>query len=340
MKKIMSVILSIILCFSLSIPVFAATEDPNIKGFNLPSESSKADFTLISKYPSGNVSESVDSNKTVRIYTKDTKPNLESTEEETKEVLLELGMESIAVENLSNSEMKELNNSSTITATTSYIKVDENSNVSYVTEEEALYEAAKIQAKGYAGQDTIQDTYMRVWHALSYLGNGAYHVITDARWLNMPFWRSTDAIGACVQFLTITGGTQEGYYSYDTTTVTTTSTKKTSSGNIKITNVKSASDGNFYGCAGLFNLPKDLSTSSKTVKHSNLFAHFSYKGHMNFPTTTTYFNSTGTYIHVQIGVQISPSLTVTTKGSSGAISLTTSYKQEPRPVYLEILYVP
>lgn len=61
---------------------------------------------------------------------------------------------------------------------------------------------------------------------------------------------------------------------------------------------------------------------------------------MNFPTTTTYFNSTGTYIHVQIGVPITPSLTVSTTGTTGAISLTTSYVQEPRPVPLEILYVP
>lgn len=337
MKKIISVILAVILCFSLSVPAFATTENLNVA----PSEDAKVDFTLISEYPSGNVSEFIDSNKTIRIYTKDAVPfNLEPTEEQTKDILLELGMERIAAENLSDDEMEALNNSSTITATTSYVKVDENGNISYVSEEEALCEAAKIQANGYAAQKTTQDNYMRVWHALSYLGNASYHVITDARWLNMPYWRSTDAIGACVQFLTITGGTQEGYYSYDTTTVTTTSNSKKSSGNIKITNIKSASKGNFYGCAGLFNLPKDTDTSSKTVTHSNLFAHFSYKGHMNFPTTTTYFNSTGTYIHVQIGVQITPSLTVSTTGTTGAISLTTSYVQEPRPVPLEILYVP
>lgn len=337
MKKIISVILAVILCFSLSVPAFATTENLNVA----PSEDAKVDFTLISEYPSGNVSEFIDSNKTIRIYTKDAVPfNLEPTEEQTKDILLELGMERIAAENLSDDEMEALNNSSTITATTSYVKVDENGNMSYVSEEEALCEAAKIQANSYVAQGTNPDNYMRVWHALSYLGNASYHVITDARWLNMPYWRSTDAIGACVQFLTITGGTQEGYYSYDTTTVTTTSNSKKSSGNIKITNIKSASKGNFYGCAGLFNLPKDTDTSSKTVTHSNLFAHFSYKGHMNFPTTTTYFNSTGTYIHVQIGVQITPSLTVSTTGTTGAISLTTSYVQEPRPVPLEILYVP
>lgn len=337
MKKIISVILAVILCFSLSIPAFATTETLNVS----PSEDKKADFTLISKCPSGNISEFMDSDKTIRIYTKDAIPfNLEPTEEQTKDILLELGMERIAAENLSDDEMESLINSSTITATTSYIKVDESGNISYVSEEEAIYEAAKIQAKSYVAQDTNEDSYMRVWHALSYLGNAYYQVITDARWLNMPYWRSTDAIGACVQFLTITNNTQEGYYSYDTTTVTTTSNSKKSSGNIKITNIKSASDGNFYGCAGLFNLPKDTDTSSKTVTHSNLFAHFSYKGHMNFPDTKTYFNSAGTYIHVQVGVQIAPSLTVTANGTTGAIGLTTSYVQEPRTVPLEILYVP
>ena len=185
----------------------------------------------------------------------------------------------------------------------------------------------------------ITDSYMKLMYSFAYFGDGNYRVTTEAKWLVMPFFRGKDAIGSCVQFLTVTPGSEEGYYTFDYTCTTQFETTH-GSGKLDITDIQTASDGNFYGAAGLYFLPNDSAVETVSVIYKNLFAHFSYRGHMNFPDTRTWFNANGTYIHTTVGLSIAPSLKIDGSGANASIGLSVIAYPEKRTVPLELLYQP
>ena len=322
MKKFFSLFLTGIMVLTLSVPAFASEPSRNIS-------------------PNIEIKEYVDSeNRVIRTYNKETNAVASrSASAPIEDVLSALGMEDTAIDGLSNDEVESFNESTSITSVTSYIKVDKDGNMFYLSEEEALRELSELRASGFS-QDTYEDDYMRVWHALSYLGNANYQVTTDARWLKMPNFRGTDAVGASVQYLTVTPSSMTGYYSYDYVKVAGTGTSSGFSGNITIRDFGTASDGNFYGCAAYIDLPDDYSTGTTSHKYSDFFVHMSYKGHMNYPTVPCWFNSTGTYVHVYRSVSFDPTLSIDSSGLAGVISLGLKKSEEPRSAELEVYYTP
>lgn len=322
MKKFFSLFLTGIMVLTLSVPAFASEPSRNIS-------------------PNIEIKEYVDSeNRVIRTYNKETNAVASrSASAPIEDVLSALGMEDTAIDGLSNDEVESFNESTSITSVTSYIKVDKDSNMTYLSEEDALREVAIAKANGLV-QDKLEDTYMRVWHAISYLGNANYQVTTDARWLTMPYFRNKDAVGASVQFLTVTPNSVSSYYSYDYVKVSGAGTSSGSSGNIAIRNYDTATDGTFYGCAVYVDLPNDYSTGTTTHRYSNFFVHMSYKGHRNFPGIANWFNSNGTYIHVHKTITFTPSLSIDSKGVAGVISLGLEDEEELRTVPLEVYYTP
>jgi len=326
MKKMIPIVLSVIMALSLITPAFA-----------VESQTTEKNPVNVSRYIDEN-------NSIVRTFDRSSsniasRSISNSASVKAEDILSALGMEKMSIQNLSDSERDSINNSNRITSVTSYVKVDEDGNATYLSEEDTFKEVEALLASGYMGQKTKTDTYMRVWHAISYLGNANYQSIVDARWLTMPYFRGRDAIGASMQDTTITPGTQEGYFSYDYRGVSATGNPTNgSSGNIRITSFDTVTDGTFDGCAGFFVLPSDSNSGTTTRTISNLFAHMSFKGHFKYEDLASWRNSKGTYLHTRAGISASASLTI--NSGSGAIDLTGVVDVDPRTADLEIHYVP
>lgn len=299
----------------------------------------------------GRISETTDSEgRVIRSFRRSSVARMASDDgvavrEQTKKLLLELGMEQDSIDNLTTNELAYFESGTEITTAVSYCKVDVNGNTTYISEAEALQEAAILNSVAAANgttQDYTEDSYMRVYTAATYLGSARYHFTTDARWLTMPLFRGQDAIGAAALNCTVTPNTAEGYYSYDYINTSGGKVSTGSSGKLSFKSIQTASDtNNFYGAAGILKLPVDASDGAggSFINH-NLFAHFSYESHVFYPTLETWFNMTGSYIHTTIGLQTTPSLSISSKGVSGSISLKIVSLTESRNVPLEVHYIP
>lgn len=272
-----------------------------------------------------------------------------------KKLLLALGMEQSFIDNLSNEDLEAYATSPKIVATTAYTKTDAVDDVTYLDEEDAVQGAEAVlaasankvmsgqsQAARILAQDTYQDSYMRVFYCVAYLGNGNYSFSTDARWLTMPYFRGTDSIGSCAQNGTVTDRTRNGYYEYDSTETKNDGNpvKRSYHTVMNSGSFKNAINGNFYGSAAVISLPNDTYSSQFSMVYSNYKFHYEYTGHVNYPTMPSYFNTTGTYDHSTIGIDVSPSVSIDLKGPSGSIGLNTKSKTDTRSVNLEINYNP
>lgn len=107
-----------------------------------------------------------------------------------------LGMDETALNNLTPNERESIYSCESITSSTAYLKISESEGISYLAEEEALKQSLMCASDA---QGTYEDAYIRVWHAAIHEGNGVYLMTTDARWLKMPFFRGTDALGSISQ---------------------------------------------------------------------------------------------------------------------------------------------
>lgn len=162
-------------------------------------------------------------------------------------------------------------------------------------------------------------SYMRFVHTVTYYGNALYRFSSDARWITMPYFRLTDSIGSCAPTLAIENSSRKGQISYDVivdNTATGLHTETTET--LEITNMKNAQTGDWYGSAGLFNMPNDFNDKYHSEEYTNFRAHYEFKAYLRYPTLETNFNSTGTYCHIQVGISIDPSITITTKGVESA----------------------
>lgn len=82
--------------------------------------------------------------------------NYESTDSlRTEDILLALGLEKSAVENLFQTERNDFENSSEIVVVSSYIKTDANENITYLSESDALQEVALLEASSNEGNGTL-----------------------------------------------------------------------------------------------------------------------------------------------------------------------------------------
>lgn len=261
---------------------------------------------------------------------------------QTEQMLLNLGMEQCFIDNLSASDIQTYATSPQIYSAVSYIVVDgETGETSSVSEEVALREAAVINSNSMK-QDYIEDTYMRVWHAATYLGNAKYKFVTDSRWLTMPFFRGKDVVGSCAMNCTISDNSHSAYVEYRQQIISNGDiSEKVIHNKVEGNNLLRATNGNFYGCAAAFNLPNDIVVNEiNMTRYYDYFAHSEYTGHVSFPNQRMFFNTNGTYIHTTLGISATLSLTISTDGQNGVLGLNVTSLQEPRTVGFEVEYTP
>lgn len=314
-----------------------------------------------------------DKNQIVRVYEKKittphqeqftTKIYSEDQYSEIKEILLTLGMEQDFIDNLSENDLKLYESSEMLIGTITYTKTDAQDNVTYIEESVAIQEAKAINdlqieenarlhnamdmnidsqySQNSIVQRKYEDSYMRLYHLVSYFGDGSYLFSTDARWLTMPFFRGKDSIGSCAQNATITDGSQSGYYEYDYTTFNgITSTSGTERRNISSSKFKNAIQGSFFGSAAIIDLPNDTMTQYSSSVFNNYKAHFQYFGHVTSPNEERYFNSIGTYDHAKVALSFTPSVSIGFDGPSASIGLDIHGATEERSALIEVHYIP
>lgn len=390
MKKVFTWVL--ILSMVLSLPATAFAAEPKTTHIAVNSE---ARFQI---------TESVDAyNRVIRTYQSNT--GIDQTRSggdsivnacddyvEIKALLLALGMERDFVDALSNDKLEKYAASKQMTAVTAYTKTDENGDVTFVSETEAVREAAIINAEtkynGEAvllapelqseiggshlsftergiskiknsisilaggtvqtrknnGNKVFQDSYMRIFFLVSYMGDGYYFYSTTATWLTMPFFRWKDSIGSCAQDCVVNNGTRSGWYSYDETYVSFNQVTKTNRREpLKSSDFYNAVNGSWDGSAAIIDLPNDNSSEYTSITYSNFKAYYSYEASVKQKELVSRFNAIATYDHATVRITISPSISIDLKGNASAsIGLAFDKGKDSRVVELDepIDYIP
>lgn len=346
-KKLVSLVLAATMVMGMTVTSFAA-EEHNNSGISKTVEVNGYTFEI---------EEQVDSNnRIVRSYQNETSASAKASLNlnETKALLIALGMKEDNVANLTNDTLIEFAEGEEIYVTTSYSKADENNNIIPLDEATALKESSELKeqqniikqnmAQGIATaadySDYTKDSYMRVDFAVTYKGSGSYLYVVDGEWLTMPFFRGFDSIGACAMNGTVTNSTRSGSYHYDITYINLGSiTYDDYDGTI--TNKQNAVNGNWYGSAGVFNLPNDVYGDYSSVLYDNFTAHYQYRGHVTSPSEERWFNTIGTYDHATLSIAFDPSVSIDLNGDvSASIGLKLVGSVDSRPVEFEVHYKP
>lgn len=270
-------------------------------------------------------------------------------------LLTALGWEKEFIDGLSPETRATYAEAQEIVTTVSYIKDDGQGNMSYLSEEAALREVAlkevAIQRAASMGitaasdvSESFEDSYMRVVHTAVHKGSGRYLFSTMATWLTMPTFRLKDAIGSCAPTLAIDNNTRSGWYSYRAVT-NIFPTGEHTDGIIKnsITNVQNAINGDWYGSAGVFQLPNNYADQYSSATYTELRAYYEFEAELRYRDLATSFNSIGTYAHKRISVGIEPSVSISFDGKpSASISLGVSLTspEDRRSAELLIHYDP
>lgn len=266
-------------------------------------------------------------------------------------------MEQAFIDNLSTDTLEMYSGATSFVGEVSYTKVNSDNVKTYVTEEEAITSAQLINSEQMImqegslvqnrQQDTYQDSYMRVFYLVTYLGDddndpGKYYFSTDARWLTMPIFRGTDSIGSCAMECTVTNSSRSGWYEYDTYyTYGLSSWNTPTHSNMSSSSFQNPVNGNWYGSGAIINLPNDSATDTSSIIHTNYKAHYEYCGHVNTPTLSKWFNTIGTYDHSRFTIAFSPSLSIDTGGEFTAnLGLDFAVAHDIRGVELEVHYIP
>ncbi len=305
-KKFWSFLLSFALSFSVLCPAFAVKAQTNDM---VQVECNGYAFEL---------TETVNSlNQTVRTFERPqgTSPQSDVDHAETKALLLSLGADQTLIDNLTKEDLDEYSTSYQLVGVTTYTKTDADGNTVNLDEDVALRESSLVRANQEQTRSsgdtsvTTEDSYMRIYYLISYKGGGEYWFSSNARWLTMPNMRFTDSLGSCAQNCTVVNNTRSGYYTYDEkATAYGSVTNKTHREDI--TTFKNAVNGSWYGSIGIFSLPKDIINSTSSFRYSNFFAHYEYRGHVNYPNEAMYFCTTSSYTHATIGVSVVPSAVI------------------------------
>lgn len=350
MKKLLSVVLSMSLLFAFSVTSYAAEPDSAItkivseNGYSFEISETTNEFY-----------------RTTRTYERN--PNQTRSVsidiEETKALLIALGMNEDSVDKLSSNSLQNFASGSSISISTSFSKYDRDGNAVYVSEEEALSEAEHIKEQrlknfistasrvspmaspDYEGNYT--DSYMELTYAVTELSTasdpGRYYFVTDATWLTMPFWRGFDSIGACSMNCTVNNSTRSGWYEYDMVLISGGYISYSDGGG-DIKSVKNAVNGNWYGSAGIINLPSDFYDEYSSFMYENYTTHYEFEGHVVSPDESRWFNSIGSYDHSTIAVAIDPSLSIDLGSGdvSASIGLSITGDTDTRSVEHEVFY--
>lgn len=346
MKKSRSLLMALAMSLVMSVPSFAVDY-----------QSSDIDSAPIEPI---NIAETTLSNHSVlRTYVNPS--NTLSADEETtniKGVLLGLGMSEQAVERLSPETLKAYQESPQIQCVTSYLKTDENHNVTFVDKETALREATvanqnynemmqSISCEGNSRstnswEQPSTDSYMELIHTVAPLDNGEFLFSTEATWLKMPIFRDMDMIGSCAQMSTVLNSSRNGWYSYDITTYFLGNPTYDVEEHVFTSGeFENAINGNWYGSAATFRLPTDMNVDNTSVVNDNFHVYYEYSGHLIYPSMETWFNSSGCYDHSYLTISPSAGVEISPSGNSASIGLAVAGATESRVAEIsDIHYVP
>lgn len=228
------------------------------------------------------------------------------------------------INELSEEDLEAYANSEFITSTVTYMKIDEHGSVITMPENEAqllttpgpnveedlpddggdFFSGGKIQ--------NFNDDKLRITFIISYRGEGRYKFSIDAEWLDDPFWRFTDTLGACAQNFAIESSTRSGWYMCDQTVcnqgelLVHTDIKKT------LTDFQNTEgNGNWDGSAVIFQLHPDVSVDFANYSmHTNHRIHYQFEATIHQWHIPTNFNATATYSQKRTTLTISPSISI------------------------------
>ena len=365
MKKIFSVFLVIILVLASILSTYSVeiTDINNIVethtneqyGFKY-SKFEDSSGRIIRTYKNEN-QESI-SNKST-LFSLNTDSNSKNYEY-TKAVLLELGVKDSTIETFSDESLDKYATAKSIQSMVTYTKTDMEGSSQIISEDTALEEIALASASdpnlpidfgnGEGEYDSyyndFHDEYMVITFLICEMGNGRFYYSTDAEWLTPPIFRGTDSLGICVMTSSIINNTRYGWYSYKHTHVATSGvTQENVTEYFSETNFQNCISGNWRGSGALFNLKNDDSTVMDVRDnhyYQNHKVHYEFEAYVNTPKLEMYFEATATYEHATLTVNISPSLEISTDGSSASIGLNVEAGVDTRIVELPtpIHYVP
>jgi hypothetical protein len=270
---------------------------------------------------------------------------------ETKELLIDLGMEQYAIDNLTNEDLERYARSPKIVTSVTYSKIDSEGKEIYLDESVAIQEASviqkiqedKIQNKingiETLEQDTYEDSYMRVFHSAVNNWNETITFTTDARWLTMPFYRSNDSIGSAAQGCTVINDSRSGYIEYDTRiTGFGYSDVYSEHKDLPSSQFQLISDGTFFGTGAVVKLPVDADSATQSVYNTNYKAHFQYSEHIMDPSFPHWYQTVGSYSHSRKTVVSDVSLGIGLKGVTGGISIKSVDASDVRYVSFDFHY--
>lgn len=265
--------------------------------------------------------------------------------QQVKQVLREMGMDAEAAEKLTPAKLDKISNAEAIQSVSSYIKVDENRNVTYISEAQALQEVAALKAKQAATrasnpdeEDDYEDSYMYLWHGLIDEGNAKFTLMTEATWLTMPRYRGTDVIGSSGQEMAIDPDSMEGYYNYESI-INSTDSSTSRDYTISENDFDVVSNGTFSGTGASIDLPKDVYIGSgASILYTGYFVHVEHVAYLRDPDNSTNFNTTGSYVHNWSNTYFSPSISISANGVSGSLSINSEDETEVRSVVLLYYY--
>jgi hypothetical protein len=265
--------------------------------------------------------------------------------EKTRSLLRSLGMGEDFIDMLTEEDLREYARCKSIVGITSYTKTDTEGNVVNVSEEEATSNAGARSlpeqdlvdpTPGPAGaySNTYEDAYMSMYYQVMYFGNGRYRFSVDATWLDEPFWRLTDSLGACAQGFAIDYDTCEGYYRCEETSPQIPNIQpiqRTES--FGSDDFMDAHENGWDGVAVTFNLRTDISGVGVIgTAYENHMAHCHFYGFIRYPDLNTYFNTTATYSHSIVTLILNPSISISQEGMGWGIGLGVSSLIENRIV--------
>lgn len=288
-----------------------------------------------------------------------------SDKAETVALMLSLGYTEDEIDHMSEKTINAFATAQNIYSTTSYTKRNEETNATVGLPKEVAIQEAEIlseqQMEYYLNIENTPaplgiidnesttpgkflDTYMEMKHTALHNGGGDYTYITNATWLTMPFFRGYDSIGSCAKGGSADPFSGDGYFYYYTTTINGGNIgNPVYSGTKDMVKSEDSINGDWYGYAGVFNLPNNLYNTQTgfSMIHDNLHAHFSYTGSVTNPELITNFNTNGSYSHSTVALQFEPSISIDAKGeASASIGLSIVGDKDIRIAPLKVTYRP
>lgn len=304
LKRYLAICLSIVLCFNFMLNADAASVN-------------EENYSIETRVVNNQIIRRLEINENAATYSRS------ANTMDTEEMLLEMGMDEIAVNNLSADDLQSYSEAQGLVSVTTYYIIDGEGNSTIVPETEAL--AAPGAENEYDGQDTFQNSVIRVWHAYQDFGSGYYRLVTDTRWLAMPFFRGVDFVGSAAQGMAVDDTTAEGYCSYtlshyyagilmDERTYTSPTYDED--------DFELATGDTFTGLGMRVGLPSDTVNDYQSYLYTDYFVHTEFFGCLNEPNSVAAFNTTGSYVHTYASLPILAELTVSSSGGvDGALGL-------------------